>query len=168
MGIILLNVRGTFMLEALFGSQVQDRIFRFFSRFLYPVSLPEDVAAALGFTVSNLIPFEDFLGILTSPCYQVNSLYRLMPRSEAEHLFSKALRKECFHQRSIYAYYFRQGWIEFILQFDEKNRLRRMYMQHRDIPHDQGWEMCLTGTERSVRSTKGCPSEFLANTNRKK
>ncbi len=54
-------------------------------------------------------------------------------REEAEDVFRTALRKERFSQNSLFSYHFNGGWMEFMLQFDEQSRLRRIYIQHKDL-----------------------------------
>ena len=59
-----------------------------------------------------------------------------MPREEAEAAFQSAQRKERFGRNSLFSYYFQEGWLEFKLYFDEKARLRRIYLQHKDLNSD--------------------------------
>lgn len=124
--------------NGLFGS-----VARFVLRFRYPVSLPEDLAEALGMRVPNTFRFHRLLDYLTNPARKVGNLYRYMPRDLAEEMFTNAVRKERFQQRSLYSYYFDGTWMEFVLHFDERNRLRRVYLQHRCIEEHQGIELCL-------------------------
>ena len=119
-------------------------IFRLMLRFRYPVSLPEDVATALGVDVSNHITFEEFVSRITSPACRPTKLTKFMPRDQAEEAFNTACRKERFKQNSLYSYYFTEGWMEFILKFDDQSRLRRVYLQHKHIHEDSGIEITLT------------------------
>ncbi len=113
-------------------------------RIRYPVSLPEDIAFALGIPLSNHLSFQDFVKQLTCPQCRPTNLLKFMPREKAEEAFGKALRKERFATNSLFSFYFaKEGWVEFVLQFDEKSRLRRVYLQHKQIPHDQGFEIRL-------------------------
>ena len=107
--------------------------FRLLSRFRYPVSLPEDVAKDLGFSLSNFMSFGELVQCLTHSTTPPANLQRFMPRSQAEKVFQKALRKEKFSQNSLFSYYFNEGWMEFVLQFDDDSRLRRLYIQHKKI-----------------------------------
>lgn len=107
--------------------------FRLFVRFRYPVSMPEDVAADLGLNISNSLSFQEFIHCLTDPCHRPTKLTRFMPRDQAEDIFRLALRKERFQQNSLFSYHFKNGWMEFILQFDEQSRLRRLYIRHKDL-----------------------------------
>lgn len=66
-----------------------------------------------------------------------------MPRNEAEAAFKNASRTERFKQNTLCSYYFNEGWMEFILQFDNQARLRRIYLQHKDIDQDSGVEIPL-------------------------
>lgn len=121
-----------------------DLLYRFFLRFRYPVSLPEDVACALGVELSCYLTFEEFVGRLKCPHFRPTRLRKYMPREQAEDAFSSALRIDRFGQKSLFSYYFNEGWMEFVLQFDDQARLRRVYLQHRDIPDDLGIEIPLT------------------------
>ncbi len=112
-------------------------------RFRYPVSLPEEIAEALGVNVTNSSSFHDVLRILCSPSCKPQKLTRFMPREQAERAFFNACRKERFHRNSLYSYYFNEGWVEFVLQFDDQSRLRRIYIQHKEIAQDQGIELPL-------------------------
>src|ERR1700722_2918719 len=93
---------------------------RLFIRFRYPVSTPEDVAADLGLDISNSLTFPQFILFLTDPSHRPRKLIRFMPREDAEEIFHSALRKERFQQNSLFSYHFKGGWMEFILQFDDK------------------------------------------------
>jgi hypothetical protein len=118
-------------------------LFRLMSRVRHPVSLPEDVAVALGFQCSNICSMDYLLSQLRSPSLRPTELKKLMPRKKAEALFCRACRTERFQRNTLCSFYFRRGWLEFVLQFDENSRLRRVYVQHRDIPEDRGIELAL-------------------------
>ena len=106
---------------------------RLFIRFRYPVSMPEEIAADLGLNMTNALSFKEFIHTLTDPCHRPTKLSRFMPREEAEEIFRCALRKERFQQNTLFSYHFKNGWMEFILQFDEHSRLRRLYIRHKDL-----------------------------------
>lgn len=106
-----------------------------FIRFRYPFSMPEEVAADLGLELSNKWTFQEFMSYLISSQCRPKKLIKFMPRERAEALFRKALRKEIFRHNSLFSYYFNGGWMEFILQFDEQARLRRLYIRHKDLKH---------------------------------
>lgn len=108
-------------------------VFRLLLRFRYPVSMPEDIATDLGLNISNFITFKEFINRLVNPDHRPTKLIRFMPREEAEHMFQTALRKEKFRNNSLYSYYFNEGWMEFVLQFDDQSRLRRLYVQHKEL-----------------------------------
>lgn len=112
-------------------------------RYRYPVSLPEEVADALGIKSSNSLKFEEFVQQLIHPSFRPTRLIKFMPREKAEASFSKALKKECFKQNSLFSYYFSEGWLEFDLFFDEQSRLRRIYLQHRNFIDEGGIEIQL-------------------------
>ncbi|WP_039358390.1 hypothetical protein [Candidatus Protochlamydia amoebophila] len=103
------------------------------TRIRYPTSLPEEVATDLGINISNTLNFQEFISLLTNPHCRPSKLSRFMPREQAENLFQTAIRKECFKQHSLFFYHFNGGWMEFMLQFDEKARLRRIYIKHKDL-----------------------------------
>ncbi len=104
-------------------------------RFRYPVSTPEDVGTDLGIKVSNQLSFNEFIHCLMDPHQRPTKLIRFMPRAQAEEIFQSALRKEKFQSNSLFSYHFKGGWMEFILQFDEQSRLRRLYMRHKELKH---------------------------------
>jgi len=118
-------------------------MYRFFIRWRYPVSLPEDIAEALGLEFTCYLTFDEFVSRLSCPQLRPKSLKKYMPRQQAEDAFSSALRKDTFSQKSLFSYYFNEGWIEFILQFDDQARLRRLYLQHKCIRDDLGLEIHL-------------------------
>lgn len=102
-------------------------------RFRYPVSMPEDIASDIGLSLSNYLTFSEFIARLTDPNSKPSKLSRFMPRHEAECLFQTALRRERFKHDSLFSYYFKGGWMEFMLQFDEQSRLRRLYIKHKTL-----------------------------------
>ncbi len=110
-------------------------LLQLFVRFRYPVSMPEDVAADLGINITNSLNFQEFMSCLIDPRYRPTKLTRFMPRDQAEDIFRLARRKERFPQNSLISYYFKGGWMEFVLQFDEQSRLRRLYIRHKDLKH---------------------------------
>ena len=121
-----------------------DCLFRFFIRFRYPVTLPEDIANSLGVNVSNFVTFDEFVKCLTDPECCPTTLRKMMARREAENTFHGAQRKEQFQRNTLISYYFNEGWLEFNLHFDANSRLRRIYIQHKKIESDQGVELHLT------------------------
>ncbi|MBJ7449595.1 MAG: hypothetical protein JHC93_04470 [Parachlamydiales bacterium] len=120
-----------------------DNLKKVYCRFHYPVSLPEDVACALGIQAPNHLSFEEFVQLLQSPEGKPTRLTKFMPRHLAEMAFQSALRKETFKKTSLFSYYFCKGWLAFFLQFDDQHRLRRLYIQHRDLSQGENIEICL-------------------------
>jgi hypothetical protein len=116
---------------------------RAFLRFRYPVSLPEEIAEALGISLSNYLSFKDFVDQLCKPSSAPKRLSKFMPREIAEKAFRNAVRTERFSERTLVSYQFSEGCIEFMLQFDRESRLRRLYLLHREISSDQGIELPL-------------------------
>lgn len=135
-----------------------DCFSRFFLRFRYPVTLPEDVASALGINISNFVTFDEFIQKLTSPECCPTKLTKFMPRESAEKAFNSAQRKECFMGSSLFSYYFSEGWMEFKLEFDSKSLLRRIYIQHIKIQEDRGIELHLyTNNSKNLNFAKELP-----------
>jgi len=112
-------------------------------RFRYPVSLPEDIARDLGMTFSEFLTFDELIKHLVDPTCSPGRLKKFMAREEAEAAFDLACRKEIFLQNSLFSYYFNEGWLEFVLQFDDQARLRRIYVQHQKIRQEEGAEILL-------------------------
>lgn len=69
-----------------------------------------------------------------------------MPRKEAEQAFKAALKRVRQKDRSIYSYYFNNGWVEFSLIFDQDGRLRHLFMKHNDAFFEKGIEIPLEST----------------------
>ena len=107
------------------------------------MSLPEEIADALGVDICNSLRFKKILNLLTSPECKPTTLKRFMPRDLAEEAFQGALLKEHFLQSSLFSFYFPEGWMEFELQFDEQSRLRRIYVHHKLISLPKGVEIPL-------------------------
>jgi hypothetical protein len=112
-------------------------------RFKYPMTLPEDIAADLGIQASNFLTFNEFVCQITSISCRPSKLKRFMAREAAEAAFESAQRKEKFGRSSLFSYYFHKGWLEFNLHFDDKSRLRRVYLQHKDLKEEKGIEIPL-------------------------
>lgn len=112
-------------------------------RLRYPVSLPEEIATDLGIMASNFLTFDELVCQLTSMSCRPKKLKRFMLREKAEAAFDSAQRKEKFRRSSLFSYYFHEGWLEFYLHFDEHSRLRRMYLQHKNVAGEQGIEIPL-------------------------
>lgn len=113
-------------------------------RFRYPVSMPEDIAAALGVPLPNALSFTDFVIRLRHPSCLPTRLAKFMPRELAEKAFCNAIRTEKFNEKTLFSYYFSEGWLEFVLQFDRDERLRRIYLMHREINEEDGVEIPLS------------------------
>jgi hypothetical protein len=120
-----------------------DLFSRFLLRFRYPLSLPEDIATSLGIDVSNEIAFDDFVNYLICPNCCPTRLMKFMPREMAENAFERAPCKEKFRDRTLISFQFNEGWMEFDLQFDSESRLRRIYVQHKNINQERGVEIKL-------------------------
>jgi hypothetical protein len=113
--------------------KVFQPLMQLFVRFRYPVSMPEDVAKDLGLKLSNTLSFQKFIYLLTNSDHRPTKLSRFMPRDLAEQTFRTALKKERFQYNSLFSYHFKTGWMEFMLQFDNESRLRRLYIRHKDL-----------------------------------
>ena len=130
-------------------SEIVRSIFKLLLRFRYPVSLPEEVIDALGIDASHSINFQEFMEVLSNPRSNPKNLSRFMPRRKAEALFAAAVRKERFRYESLYSFYFSESWVEFVLHFDNDSRLRRLYIQHKDLCEEGGVELLLQDNELS-------------------
>lgn len=120
-----------------------DGLSRLFARFWYPVTLPEDVTETLGVEVSNFLSFDELINRITNSSTNPLRLSRFMPRRDAEKAFAHATCVEHFGEKTLVSYFFPQGWIEFVLKFDHESRLRRVYVQHKDIESEEGIEITL-------------------------
>jgi hypothetical protein len=112
-------------------------------RLRYPGSLPEEVAETLGIEIANFLNFKKIVNLLTSSGCRPTTLHRFMARQNAERVFEKAMRKECFTNSSMFSFYFPEGWLVFELQFDHEERLRCLYVHHKLIDYPQGFELQL-------------------------
>lgn len=124
--------------------KVIDSFHRVLIRFRYPVSLPEEIAKALGVPLSNALPFKEFVKQLVVPTLKPTTLCKFMHREQAEQMFQNAPCKERFHRSTLISYYFTEGWLEFVLKFDDQHRLRRIYIHHKIISNEEGIEILLT------------------------
>ena len=123
--------------------QIVENLTRLISRFRYPVSLPEDLAKDLGVKLVNTVNFRQLLRILHSSDLRCNRLKRLMSRAQAEAIFRSALKKESFKSSSLFSYYFNKSWLVFALYFDEKDQLRRLYVQCPSCSNFEGFDIHL-------------------------
>lgn len=124
-----------------------DHVQRFLLRFRYPMTLPEEVAQALGVEIPNTVTFEQFFQKLSCPECLPTRLSKFMPRAEAEEAFLHAHCKEHFSNRTLFAFYFSEGCLEFDLQFDAQSRLRRLYMNHPCLKQMRGIEIRLAALQ---------------------
>jgi len=113
-------------------------------RFRYPFSMPEDIGHDLGLDITNRLDFDTFLQILSSSACLPRNLRRYMSREEVEDIFSHAFRTDRFRDKTRFAYYFKQGWVEFELKFDERNQLRRLFLQSCHLPQEGVLEIPLS------------------------
>lgn len=120
-----------------------DRITRFLARFRYPVTLPEDVAETLGLEVSNFLSFDELIKKLTCCNSNPLRLAKYMPRREAEHAFQHATCIDRFGRKTLVSYYFPEGWVEFVLEYDTEMLLRRIYLRHKGVEAEEGEEVNL-------------------------
>jgi hypothetical protein len=120
-----------------------DRLARFIARFRYPVSLPEDVAETLGIEVSNFLSFDELIKKLSCCHSNPLRLAKYMPRRQAENAFQHATCIDRFGRKTLVSYYFPEGWVEFVLEYDGDGLLRRMYLRHKGVESEQGEEVGL-------------------------
>lgn len=130
--------------------QILSGLRQLFCRFRYPVSLPENVAEALGIEASNALTFDQFVHQLSNPAFRPTKLKKYMSRQKAETAFQGAVKKEKFPHKTLFSYYFNEGWLEFVLLFDDQSRLRRIYLQHKKIPAEEGLELTLNNDSSSI------------------
>lgn len=109
---------------------------KYFARFRYPFSMPEEVGQDIGLDINNQITFNHFINILANPAFHPSRVYKYMSRDEADALFAHAFRSDRFQTKSLFYYYFKQGWVEFEMTFDATGRLRRMLIQNKMIAED--------------------------------
>lgn len=124
--------------------KAMEQLLRFFIRFRYPVSMPEDIAIALGLDISNYVTFDQFVNLITHPACIPTRISKYMPREKAEEAFKGAHCKDRFKRSSLFSFYFVEGWLEFTLEFDEQSLLRRVYVNHKQIKHERGVELTLS------------------------
>jgi hypothetical protein len=124
--------------------KVVENFLRLYRRFHYPVSLPEEVAYAIGIEASSALNFDQFILLLSTSKCCPKKLSKFMSRESAEAAFDTALRKEKFQHHSLFSYYFCNGWMGFSLQFDTSGRLRRIYVHHKKLTHEEGIELALS------------------------
>lgn len=134
------------MIDYILSMQWFNAIYHVMRRFRYPVSLPEDVALALGMQMPRLLSFNEVIFSLKQPDFSQSTLVKFMPRALAEQAFVNAVRTERFFEKTLISYCFNEGCIEFALHFDKESRLRRVYLLHKEIPADQGIEIALKPT----------------------
>ncbi len=120
-----------------------DQLRRLMLRFRYPMTMPEDVAQALGIEMPNFLTFDQFVERLTCPNFRPTRLNRFMPRHIAEEAFRNARCKELFKSSSLFSFYFTEGCLEFVLHFDEQSLLRRLYIHHKQLKQERGVEIRL-------------------------
>jgi len=105
----------------------------FFIRLRYPFSTPEDVGSDFGLNLTNQLSFQEFINCLTNPSNHPTKISKFMPRDTVENLFHEARHKEVFRHNTLISYYFNEGWMEFLLYFDENSKLRRVYICHKEL-----------------------------------
>lgn len=118
-------------------------VLRCYQRLRYPAILPSTIAADLGLTKAHFLTFSDLFMLLTDSSCSLKKLSRFMPREKAEEVFHRAQRQERFGRSSRYSYYFNEGWLEFMLHFDDESRLRRVYFQHKRLQTQQKVEIAV-------------------------
>jgi hypothetical protein len=112
-------------------------------RFRFPATLPQEITQALGIRMADPLSFDEFFKNLVSKETIPSRLRKMMPRPQAEAPFSSAQRKERFHENTIFSYYFNEGWLIFILRFDEQGRLRGLELRHERIQGESGLQLPL-------------------------
>lgn len=109
-------------------------IINFISRLKHPVSQPEDVGKDLGLQMlHNEVTFKECIEYLTHHTFRPQKLTKFMHRETAEEQFKRAIKSERFQSSTLFSYYLYHGWLAFELVFDDENKLRRMYFQHKNM-----------------------------------
>jgi len=116
-------------------NEIRKLVALFLTRLRYPFSTPEEVAADLGLEITNQISFQDFVHSLTHSPHPPTKIAKYMSRESVEKLFISARHKEIFRHNTLISYYFNEGWMELLLDFDAEARLRRLYVQHKELKH---------------------------------
>ena len=116
---------------------------RWIERVRYPVSLPIELSNDLGLPSLSSHSFHGLLHQLCNPRCHPSKLVKYMPRKKAERTFVGAVRQERFPERTLCSYYFHGAWLEFTLVFDYSSRLRRLYVQHRELKNGSRVEIPL-------------------------
>jgi hypothetical protein len=127
-------------------STIYQALMKFLARIWYPVALPEDLAEVFEIEISNFVPYPKLLETISGCQLHSHRLAKYMPRKLAESVFRHATCVETFKDKSIASYYFHEGWIEFVLYFDQDGALRRIYLLHKEIPNEMGVELPLNST----------------------
>lgn len=130
-------------------SRLWNQTKRLLLRFRFPISLPEEVAEALGIYLPSSVNSQDLIARLTNKGCQPTRLIRFMPRYKAEEAFHRAWRCDRFSHITLFTYYFLEGLVEFCLHFDAEGRLRRLYVQHRSLKEELGIEIPLGVSSRA-------------------
>lgn len=123
-----------------------QKVMSFFCRLKHPISSPEDIGKDLGIqTLHKEVSFEEFIACLMDENCLPKNIIKFMQRAEAESKLRSAIRKERFKNSSLFSYHLFHGWLAFKMVFDQENRLRRLYLQHKDLktPTDEGLEIKL-------------------------
>lgn len=132
--------------------------YRLLSHLRYPISSPHDVLSALG--VSEELQDVDFHHFLKKVVTRVpRRIFRCMGREDVERCFSSAYKKESFHRTTHASYYFMQGWLEFVLEFDESRLLRRLYVHHQLLSSSQSVELELPDQGGETNLLEICSTE---------
>ena len=112
------------------------------TRIRYPYALPSDIGKALGLSLPDNLLYLALLESL-STIHHPQSLEKFMTRKRAENCFCGATRCEKFTLSTLCSYRFTEGWVEFELQFDEHDKLRRLYLIHKELRNQDRIEINL-------------------------
>lgn len=123
-----------------------QKMMSFFFRMKHPISSPEEIGRDLGVqTLHRAVSFQECIACLIDENSPPKNIIKFMQRAEAESKLRSAVRKERFKNSSLFSYHLFQGWLAFKMVFDQEDRLRRLYLQHKDLkaPTDEGFEIKL-------------------------
>ncbi len=120
-----------------------DSCLRLFCQFKYPLSLPDEVALAIGMRQANFIPFDLLCKTITPPRDAPKALKKYMNRKEAEKVFKSALSRKFEPLQSHFSYTVDGTTVNFTLHFDQNERLRRLVVQREEIYFAKGIDIPL-------------------------
>ncbi len=125
--------------------QALSKFSELIARFKHPYSLPTDIGKDLGlFSLNNYMSFCQLTSFLDSPDCHPTKLCKGMSKKAVINSFKNAYRQEDFSNKSLFCYYFKQGWIQFEVTFDELGGLKSLRFHCNNCHVRGGVEIPLT------------------------